>query len=60
MFCFAGFVLAHTIPVIYEKYEDQIESYAKIAFEEAHKQYKKADAILLSKFPWFASKVKKI
>lgn len=54
------FVLAHTIPVIYEKYEDQIESYAKIAFEEAHKQYKKADATLLSKFPWFASKVKKI
>lgn len=42
-------LVAHTIPVVYEKYEDQIEQYAKQGYEQAQKQYKKVDETVFSK-----------
>lgn len=46
---YLAIVVAHTIPVVYDTYEDQIELYAKRGYEEAQKQYKKVDETVLSK-----------
>lgn len=53
------FVLLHTVPVIYEKYEDQIDSLAERAFKEIKKQYAVFDKKFLSKIPRGHSKYKK-
>ena len=47
--CYAVIVVAHTIPVVYETYEEQIETYAKYGFEAAQTQYKKVDETFFSK-----------
>lgn len=52
-------VLCHTVPVIYEKYEEQIDSYAKVALDEAHKHYRTVNAAVAKKFPNIAFKEKK-
>lgn len=44
-------VVLHTVPVLYEKYEDQIDSFAEKAFHELKKQYAVFDAKVLSKIP---------
>lgn len=46
-----GFVFLHTVPVLYEKYEDQIDSFAEKATIEIKKQYAVFDAKVLSKIP---------
>lgn len=56
---YIGVVLAHTFPVLYEKYEDEIDKYAKVAGDHAHTQYKKFDANVLSKIPRAPPKAKK-
>ncbi|XP_068644833.1 reticulon-like protein B2 [Aristolochia californica] len=45
------FVLLHTVPVLYEKYEDQVDSFAEKAMAELKKQYAVFDARVLSKIP---------
>ncbi|PKA63376.1 Reticulon-like protein B2 [Apostasia shenzhenica] len=45
------FVLLHTVPVVYEKYEDKIDYFAEKAEAEIRKQYAVLDAKLLSKVP---------
>ncbi|OVA16932.1 Reticulon [Macleaya cordata] len=45
------FVLLHTVPVLYEKYEDQVDSFAEKAMHEIKKQYVVFDAKVLSKIP---------
>lgn len=45
------FVLLLTIPVLYEKYDDQIDSFAEKAMVEIKKQYAVFDAKVLSKIP---------
>nr|GMD62311.1 reticulon-like protein B1 [Ipomoea batatas] len=45
------FVLLHTVPVIYEKYEDKIDPIAEKAMIEIKKQYAVFDAKVLSKIP---------
>lgn len=45
------FVLLHTIPVIYEKYEDQIDAFAEKAMIEMKKQYKVFDEKVVSRIP---------
>ncbi|KAI6672394.1 hypothetical protein NL676_000300 [Syzygium grande] len=45
------FVLLHTIPVFYEKYEDQVDSFADKAMAEIKKQYAVLDGKVLSKIP---------
>lgn len=45
------FVLLHTVPVLYEKYEDQVDSFAEKAMVEIKRQYAVFDARVLSKIP---------
>lgn len=45
------FVLLHTVPVFYEKYENKVDSFAEKAWIEIKKQYKVFDAKVLSKIP---------
>ncbi|KAG8390352.1 hypothetical protein BUALT_Bualt01G0074600 [Buddleja alternifolia] len=45
------FVLLHTVPVLYEKYEDQVDAFAEKAEAELKKQYAVFDAKVLSKIP---------
>ncbi|KAJ4837799.1 Reticulon-like protein B1 [Turnera subulata] len=53
------FVLLHTLPVVYEKYDDQIDSFAEKALIEFKKQYAVFDAKVLSKIPKGPLKEKK-
>ncbi|KAG0454672.1 hypothetical protein HPP92_023634 [Vanilla planifolia] len=45
------FVLLHTVPFIYEKYEDKIDSFGEKASAEIKKQYAILDSKVLSKIP---------
>ncbi|KAL2622672.1 hypothetical protein R1flu_002877 [Riccia fluitans] len=56
---YIGVIASHTVPVLYEKYEDEVDKYGKVALDQAHVQYKKIDALLLSKIPRAAPKDKK-
>lgn len=53
------FVLLHTVPVIYEKYDVQIDAFAEKAWIEFKKQYAVFDAKVLSKIPKGPVKEKK-
>uniref|UniRef100_A0A0A9HIJ2 Reticulon-like protein n=1 Tax=Arundo donax TaxID=35708 RepID=A0A0A9HIJ2_ARUDO len=53
------FVVLHTVPVLYEKYEDQIDSYVEKGWVEVKKQYAVFDAKVLSKVPRGPAKDKK-
>ncbi|KAG1330364.1 reticulon-like protein B2 [Cocos nucifera] len=44
-------VTLHTVPVLYEKYEDKVDSFAEKVMAEIKKQYKVFDAKVLSKIP---------
>ncbi|XP_073297754.1 reticulon-like protein B5 [Primulina huaijiensis] len=48
---YMGFILAHTVPVIYEKYDDRIDAFAERVEAEFKKQYAVFDAKVLSKIP---------
>ncbi|GAB4842833.1 hypothetical protein Ancab_012810 [Ancistrocladus abbreviatus] len=48
---FTGFVGAHTLPVLYEKYEDQVDSFVDNLLGQLQRHYKKIDARVLSKIP---------
>lgn len=48
---YIAFVLLHTVPVIYEKYEDRVDSFSEKAWAEIKKQYAVFDAKVLSKIP---------
>ncbi|KAL5221561.1 hypothetical protein ABZP36_026274 [Zizania latifolia] len=45
------FVVLHTVPILYEKYEEQIDSYGEKGWVEIKKQYAVFDAKVLSKVP---------
>lgn len=49
--CLLGFVAAHTLPVLYERYDDQIDNFVYKVFDQMQNQYKKVDSGLLSKIP---------
>ncbi|XP_030933355.1 reticulon-like protein B1 [Quercus lobata] len=53
------FVLLHTIPVLYEQYDDQIDSFAEKAMIEIKNLYAVFDAKVLSKIPKGPLKEKK-
>lgn len=46
-----AFVLLHTVPVLYEKYEDHVDAFAEKAMIEMKKQYAVFDVKVLSKIP---------
>ncbi|MBA0757940.1 hypothetical protein Gotri_020983, partial [Gossypium trilobum] len=54
-----AFVLLHTVPVLYEKYEDKVDPFAEKAVIEIKKQYAVFDANVLSKIPTGPLKSKK-
>nr|AFW99831.1 reticulon-like protein [Gossypium hirsutum] len=54
------FVLLHTVPVLYEKYEDKVDPFAEKAAIEMKKQYAVFDAKVLSKIPMGPLKAKKV
>ncbi|PON58239.1 Reticulon [Parasponia andersonii] len=56
---YISFVLLHTVPVLYEKYEDHVDSFAEKATAEFKKQYVVFDAKVLSKIPKGPLKEKK-
>ncbi|XP_058075238.1 reticulon-like protein B5 [Magnolia sinica] len=53
------FVILHTVPVLYEKHEDLVDTFAKKAMVEINKQYAVLDAKVLRKLPMGPFKVKK-
>ncbi|CAN1300484.1 Reticulon-like protein B1 [Linum perenne] len=53
------FVLLHTVPVIYEKYEDKVDAFGEKAWIEIKKQYAVFDEKVLSKIPKGSLKAKK-
>ncbi|KAL5718759.1 Reticulon-like protein B2 [Ranunculus cassubicifolius] len=57
---YIAFVLLHTVPVLYEKYEDQVDTFAEKATHEIKKQYAVFDAKVLSKIPRGPLKNKKL
>lgn len=48
---YINFVLLHTLPILYEKYEDKIDSFAEKAMAEVHKHYGVVNEKYLSKIP---------
>ncbi|RWW87822.1 hypothetical protein BHE74_00003329 [Ensete ventricosum] len=55
----AGFVCAHTLPVLYEKNEDQVDGFLNKLFGQMQSRYRKLDGSLLSKIPKGNLKFKK-
>ncbi|KAB1209667.1 Reticulon-like protein B8 [Morella rubra] len=45
------FVAAHTLPVLYERYEDQVDSFVYSVIGKVQNHYQKLDTDLLSKIP---------
>lgn len=56
---YLGFVLLHTVPVLYEKYEGQVDSFSEKATIKIKKTYAVFDEKVLSKIPKGPSKDKK-
>ncbi|XP_057441385.1 reticulon-like protein B8 [Lotus japonicus] len=48
---YIGFVAAHTFPVLYERYEDQVDDFVYKFLGQMRNQYQKLDSGLLSKIP---------
>lgn len=57
---YTTFVLLLTVPVFYEKYEDQVDAFGEKALAELKKQYAVFDAKVLSKIPRGPLKHKKL
>lgn len=49
--CISTLVLLFTVPLIYDKYEDKVDSYGEKAMADLKKQYAVLDAKMLSKIP---------
>lgn len=56
---YISFVLLHTVPVLYEKYDDRVDSFAEKVVAELEKQYAVFHAKVLSKVPRGPPKNKK-
>lgn len=48
---YIGFVAAHTLPVLYERYDDQIDNFVYKMLGQLQHNYRKLDARVLSKVP---------
>ncbi|PSS09350.1 Reticulon-like protein [Actinidia chinensis var. chinensis] len=48
---YIAFVMLHTVPVLYEKYEDKVDAFSEKAMIEIKKHYAVFDAQVLSKIP---------
>lgn len=54
-----GFVAAHTLPVLYERYDDQVDGFVYNAFQQFQGHYQKLDRGVLSRFPTGKFRLKK-
>ncbi|KAB2062606.1 hypothetical protein ES319_A10G163500v1 [Gossypium barbadense] len=54
-----GFVAAHTLPVLYERYDEQIDGFVYNMLDQFQNHYKKLDSGVLSKIPKGKFKLKK-
>ncbi|CAL5042639.1 unnamed protein product [Urochloa decumbens] len=52
-------LMLHTVPILYDKYQDKVDHFAGRAHTEARKQYEALDAKVLSKIPRGPVKPKK-
>lgn len=52
-------LMLHTVPILYDKYQDKVDHFAGRAHTEARKQYEVLDAKVLSKIPRGLAKPKK-
>lgn len=59
VFLALGFVAAHTLPVLYEKYEDEIDDFVYKLLDQLQHHYRKLDTGLLSRIPKGKFKAKK-
>ena len=50
LFC-SGFIAAHTLPVLYERYEDQVDGFVYQVLGQLQNNYRKLDSGFLSKIP---------
>lgn len=57
---YTSLVILLTIPALYEKYEDQVDRYADIAYNEFRKLFTQVNAHVISKIPKNFSKGKKM
>ncbi|KAK9132640.1 hypothetical protein Scep_012168 [Stephania cephalantha] len=48
---YLGFVAAHTLPVLYERYEDEVDSFIYNLLGQVQNNYRKLDSSVLSKIP---------
>ncbi|XP_048626557.1 reticulon-like protein B8 isoform X1 [Brassica napus] len=48
---YIGFVGAHTMPVVYERYEDEVDGFVDSLLMKFHSHYKKIDSGFLSRIP---------
>lgn len=46
---YIGFVGAHTLPVLYERYEDEVDNFVYSVLDQLHHNYKKLDSGLFSR-----------
>ncbi|KAG0532662.1 hypothetical protein BDA96_04G126700 [Sorghum bicolor] len=58
-FMYIAVLILHTVPILYHKYQDQVDDFAAKAHRELCKQYKVLDAKVLSKIPRATPKDKK-
>ena len=59
LLCLSGFVAAHTLPVLYERYDVQIDSFVYNVFDQFQNHYKKLDSGVLSNISKGKFKLKK-
>ncbi|KAF3333187.1 reticulon-like protein B2 [Carex littledalei] len=57
---YIGYVILHTVPALYERYEDKVDEFAERGMTEMNKHYKVLDDKVLSKIPRGPSKPKKV
>lgn len=57
---YIGFIAAQTLPVLYEKYDDQIDGFIYNMLDKFQHNYRKLDASVLSKIPKGSFKEKKL
>ncbi|KAH6780966.1 Reticulon family protein, partial [Perilla frutescens var. hirtella] len=48
---YIGFIAAHTLPILYERYDDQVDSFIYNVFEQLQQNYRKLDSGVLSRIP---------
>ncbi|XP_022931540.1 reticulon-like protein B8 isoform X2 [Cucurbita moschata] len=48
---YVGFVAAHTVPILYEKYEDEVDTFAFNVFDQLCGHFQKLDSSVFSKIP---------